>query len=385
MNMMDYLVWRGDLSFSQDELNEVDALIFSWLSYFEFEKIDGKKFSVIGSSLGKIADYAKLNPKESYESTMVASQSAIFLFNAVSKTERFRNIIVSDFKNVFDRDRVIQFAAITFCIDETHSVVAFRGTDTTAVGWKEDCMLSYSDEIPGHSEALAFFERQDSNRKYTIAGHSKGGNLALYTLLKTSDCKVSCIENLYNFDGPGFLRNLKSTERYEKIKNRIHTFIPETSIVGMLLEHETNYTVIKSIHSGISQHNGMFWQVLGNKFETKNNTDLPSRALDESFREFLNSPDFQAKDKKFFVETIFKVLDQCAINDFRDLNDDKFNSIVNISRGILSSLVNAEKSQQEILKRALKIFLDSVKKGSLSVFDSEIKPALSSRMNIRQE
>ena len=110
---------------------------------------------------GFIAEYAKLKPKESYENSMTANQSAMFLLDAVSKTERFKNITVTDFKDIFDRDRVIQFAAITFSIDENHSVVSFRGTDTSAIGWKEDCMLSYSDEIPGQTEALSYFEKQN--------------------------------------------------------------------------------------------------------------------------------------------------------------------------------------------------------------------------------
>lgn len=381
MNMIDYLEWRGDLTFSQDRLNEIDALIFSWLSYFEFENLNGHRFSVVGTPLGKIAEYAKLKPKASYENTMIASQSAMFLLDAASKTERFRNIKITDFENIFDRDRVIQFAAVTFSIDEIHSVVAFRGTDTTTVGWKEDCMLSYSDEIPGQTEALSYFERQDMGIKYTITGHSKGGNLALYTFLKTSKDKISSIEALYNFDGPGFLQKLQQTERYADIKKRIHTFIPETSIVGMLLEHEKDYTVIKSDHSLISQHNGMFWQIKGKKFETKTGTDFSSRALDESFRSFLNDPDFQAKDKEFFVETIFKVLDQCGLKDFRDLNDDKLNSMMNISKGIFTSLVNADRKQQEILRRAMKIFFNSLKKGSMTVLDAEIRPAISAKVN----
>ena len=95
--MIDYLAWRGDLTFSQDRLNEIDA---------------------------------------------------------------------TDFKDILDRDRVIQFAAITFSIDENHSVVSFRGTDTSAIGWKEDCMLSYSDEIPGQTEALSYFENQNLRKKY---------------------------------------------------------------------------------------------------------------------------------------------------------------------------------------------------------------------------
>ena len=38
-NVLAYLEWRGDLSFSQSGFNEVDNLILSLLSYFDFKEM----------------------------------------------------------------------------------------------------------------------------------------------------------------------------------------------------------------------------------------------------------------------------------------------------------------------------------------------------------
>ena len=35
-NVLDYIRWRGDLSFAQDPLNAVDAVIFSNLVYIRY-------------------------------------------------------------------------------------------------------------------------------------------------------------------------------------------------------------------------------------------------------------------------------------------------------------------------------------------------------------
>ena len=51
-NILDYIDWRGDISFETDGFNEVDNLIFSVLSYLEFDNIvpKGIEYSISLSS-----------------------------------------------------------------------------------------------------------------------------------------------------------------------------------------------------------------------------------------------------------------------------------------------------------------------------------------------
>ena len=39
-NILEYIKWRGDLSFKQDEINEIDIIIFARVSYLPFKSIN---------------------------------------------------------------------------------------------------------------------------------------------------------------------------------------------------------------------------------------------------------------------------------------------------------------------------------------------------------
>ena len=53
---------------------------------------------------------------------------------------------------------------------------------------------------------------------------------------------------------------------YTKMIKKVHTYIPQTSRIGRLLNHKEETTIIKSTQMGIMQHDLYSWQVLGDKF-----------------------------------------------------------------------------------------------------------------------
>ncbi|MCQ2198134.1 MAG: DUF2974 domain-containing protein [Paludibacteraceae bacterium] len=370
MNAIDYLTWRGDLEFSRDKVNEVDAMIFSWLSYYEFEKFQKAGVEFLGCSLKEIADihknsidiesvdWVEIDAEVNLDNTIIARFTAPYLLYKASQTKRFDDVKVLDFKEVFDECRVVQFAAVTFEINSGIRVVAFRGTDSSIVGWKEDCMLSYLDEIPGQSEAVKYINDIDPDRKYYIVGHSKGGNEALYSFLMMDEDKVQNILGVYNFEGPGFLKKLQEGQRYINNRNLIHSFVPAAAVVGMLLEHGDDHVVVKSKSMGLLQHNAMFWQVLGTRFETEPST-LSSRTVDETFSNFLNSDKFTMEDKRFMVDTLFSALQNAGVKKFADIVEKKWFYGPRIAK----SFFKYSTEQRAIMRKAASLLWQSVREG----------------------
>lgn len=327
-NIYDYLKWRGDLSFKQDSFNEVDALIFSWLSYYEFEKLDysaieGKELTSIAKTHESV--FEQLEKKDETKG-VIASSAAKSLLAFLIETPRFKDVKVTSFKSLYDTKESIQFAAVSFQILDGVEVVAFRGTDTSVAGWKEDCKLSFNEALPAQELALEFLNaRYSKAERIYVAGHSKGGNLSIYAAMKGDRDGKEKIEAIYNFDGPGFCFDIKKTPNYDALYKKVNSFLPQESIVGMLLEHVENYNVIKSSSYGILQHLPIYWNVMGKNLVTMEKQAKSSEMIDTIFSTWLNNISFE--ERKEFVDAIFNVLEKAGIEYFTDFTSDSFTKI----------------------------------------------------------
>lgn len=356
MNMLAYLEWRGDLSFESDPLNEVDALIFSLISYYKYEQFSTVVGKVAGYTLAEYVQlhndnssvFGDINMEIDVEKDIFPAKTAPFVLCKAVKTKRFAGVRVVNFRNVFDEDRVVQFAAMTFDLGNGDSVVAYRGTDSTIVGWKEDCMLSYLPEIPGQTEAVGYFNETEPGKRYYIVGHSKGANEALYAYLKMNEDRLNDVVAVYNFDGPGFLENNQDTPRYQKTKDKIHTFVPSHSIVGMLLEHEKEYVAVKSQGYGFKQHNPLFWEVKGAGLVTEFNNEWVREVADLTFADFLK--EMSLEDRKFVTETVFAIVNNCGVKSFSEL----YKNPIKNTRIIMASYSKLPDDQKEKLVKASK-------------------------------
>lgn len=356
MNMLDYLEWRGDLPFDRDPLNEVDALILSLISYYEFEQFYKVLTDVRGFTLAEYVElhdnntcvFGEIDRNINIEDDIMPRKTAPYVLSLAVKTERYAGIRVVDFRDVFDEERVVQFAAVTFELSDGNRVVAYRGTDSSIIGWKEDCMLSYMKEIPGQTEAVAYMNSQPIGKKCYIVGHSKGGNEALYAFLKTEPSHLDDIIGVYNFDGPGFLEKIQDTERYEATKDKVRTFVPSSSIVGMLLEHERNYIAVKSQSYGFKQHNPLFWKVKRNSLEKEDESTWVRDVAEHTFADFLK--EMSLEDRRVVTENVFSIVSSCGAKSFAELNE---HPIAN-TKIIVASFSKLPEDQKTILIQASK-------------------------------
>ena len=231
-NIVDYIKWRGDLSFEADPINEIDNLILSRISYLPFKEIkfnNKEKFKILANRFLELK-------KEDFHQI-----DDISLIEELAKSNRYKDLIFSDYYEKIDEEEEKQFAAITVWLPNNELFVSYRGTDATIVGWKEDFNMSFMINVPSQLEGVKYLEaisKKYFRKKLRIGGHSKGGNVAVYSSIFCNKKTKSRIIDVTNADGPGFDKSIIQTKEYKEILDRIHTFIPQTSIIGRLLEHE---------------------------------------------------------------------------------------------------------------------------------------------------
>lgn len=284
-DMFDYLEWRGDLSFKKIGPNPVDMLIFSTLSYINFDGIvsdDPNKIMPLREAGGL---FLALPDKEK----KVRVKKDIELLEAAINTERFANVGVSFYRNVFTPEEEKQFAAMTYYPGDGTAVLTFRGTDRTLIGWKEDFNMTFQDTIPAQREALKYLEEYAVNRLESIrmSGHSKGGNIAVFAAAKADKEIQKRIIEIHNQDGPGFPESMMNDFGYLSIVPKIYSYVPESSIVGILLEHMEPHTIIKSKKIGPLQHDPYSWEVMRDDFIHKEHMSGGTRFVDQATKAWL--------------------------------------------------------------------------------------------------
>ncbi len=328
-NILDYIFWRGDIDFSRAEFNEVDALILCSLSYARF-------YGLITSDFKK-KDFVTLQEAESrfssspdfVERSQICShlsQETVGLLQTAAQSERFGNLLVGAHVDVLDTVAEEQFSATTFISDDW-AFIAFRGTDDTIVGWKEDFNLGVKDVVPAQRDALEYLENAAKNIKGTIyvGGHSKGGNLSLYAASHASYDVKKRIGAVFNNDGPGFKKDFFVSGDYRAIRDRVHSFVPELSVVGMLFDHDDRFVTVASDGKGIMQHDPFTWYVGPGCFEELPDTNSQSKFLGATINGWFN--ELSLDQKELFIETVFGILSHTDASTNSELSENWWNSV----------------------------------------------------------
>ena len=230
------------------------------------------------------------------------------LLQQAANSTRFGSVRLFRYVESFQEQQEQQFSATTFLLDNDTAYVAFRGTDNTLVGWKEDFNMSFQSEVPSQTAAAAYLQEFSalSIHHILVGGHSKGGNLAVFAAVKAPPVLQARIQAVYNNDGPGFCSDILHSVAYYQILHKVHTFVPEASIVGMLLEHEEDYQVIASTQHGFLQHDPYSWCVNGADWYYLPETSSTSQRLDVSLKHWIAS--MQPAERERMVDTIFHLL-----------------------------------------------------------------------------
>lgn len=320
-NMMDYINWRGDILFSERGFNEIDNIIFSELSYIEMDDIVPDIDSDEDISLADLAvRYSVLERKHGDDPNHRLDR----LLYAAAESERFRDVRVGSYIHRTDQDREMQFSAVTFFLNNyKYMYVAYRGTDMSLVGWKEDFNICYLDKIPAQDEAVEYLNRIAAKRKgnIIIGGHSKGGNLSVYAgAFCKNDIKdrIMCI---YSNDGPGFNSRITSSQEYLEILSKIQIFIAESSIIGLLMSNNGEMTIIEGTGSLIDQHDPFNWSVEGTEFVRADEKSHSSVLLDKAIRIWLDS--LTLEDREKFFNIVFDILESSGAETITEIQNNR--------------------------------------------------------------
>ncbi len=360
-SLYDYLNWRGDLSFVNVPFGEVDSLILSMLTYIDYtglvpETLASKKPPVL---LSITKEFLRAQNGAIPNMGLIIPKETVTLLARTAKTARFGLIRPFAYVNKICDESQKQFSAISFLLTNGDTFIAFRGTDDTLVGWKENLNMSFMHPVPAQIEAVEYLEyiAQNTTGNILLGGHSKGGNLAVYAAVKASKAVQERIAAVYSNDAPGFDAEFIGGEDYRAVRERIHTFVPQSSVVGMLLEHEESYTVVKSRSVGLLQHNGFSWEVMGGKFVKLDDVSEESKLIDRSIRDWLE--EMPSEERAAVIDAIYEAISATNAKTLTDLSQDKikivraWNSMDNDARNQVRRCINivfGKKKQQKELK-----------------------------------
>lgn len=305
--IFDYIKWRGDISFKAVEVGEVDSLIFSELCYLDMFSIATSQGETLAQAR---AVYFEQERDRIYRKCdKVLAKKTSKLLNMAAESVRFKDVVVRYYEENTSIEETMQFSATTYEIDSDNIFIAFRGTDYSLTGWKEDFTMCTLDVIPSQMKALEYTEKIAAlypNANIVIAGHSKGGNLAVYSAVNSSESVKTRISAVYNYDGPGFKESLLKTEKYLEISDRITTIIPRSSFIGMLFEHEEDFVIVNSKSVSFWQHDAFNWAVTGGSFVRLDEATKSIRFADKTMKGLINGLD--DKQKEQLVDAIFDVM-----------------------------------------------------------------------------
>ena len=358
-NILDYLSWRGDIPFSKSPMNEVDGMIFANLCYICFDCVM-EDITSESITIKEFHSLVKKNNAKMLNMLLVNMDYFDKLTSMCAKSARYKNVKISNYVSILEPDLEMQFAAATFELDDKSVVVAFRGTDDTVAGWKEDFNMGFLDVVPSQAKAIDYLNKvanEFSDRKLYLLGHSKGGNLAIYSAIRSPLKVNSRIVEIYNYDGPGFLGDILTDPTYLRLTKRINTMVPESSIIGMLLERCETTTIVKSnAMGGFFQHDGFSWEVLGTKFITQKNRNIDSELIDKTLKSYLKNS--TAEQRKKVADALSKIFEGYEAYTLTELTADK----IKVIKRIANSYDGLDKETKDFLTASMRlIFTEGIK------------------------
>ena len=320
-NLITYVQQYGAQTFEDKSLTDIDVLVLTEIAYLPFDEIVPKSFDVTEAislnQLGK--EFEKIKEKEHENNPFMITSERIELLEVVSKSQRYKDIKVFGFMNDIDDELTKQFAAVCYQWEEESRWIIFRGTDESLTGWKEDFMMTYSDLIPAQTDAIEYLRKQAElfSGSLNISGHSKGGNLSLYASAMQEETVQDRIKQIYCWDAPGVHRSILGTEGYQRVVSKAKRYIPQDSIVGLMLESQVPYHIIESQGSGISQHSALMWNIEEDHFVELTELSRNSQLTDQTFKQWTEV--VSDEDLKLFFDTFFDLIFEMGVETVNDV------------------------------------------------------------------
>ena len=348
-NMLDYIKEFGHVSFEERAFSEIDALVLTELEYLPLEKVvpsdeNGENFVTVK----EIAEYMQEHKQELFdENPMMITEERHEVSQVIADAPRFQSLKFFGVVSEWDKDTTKQFAAVTVEVEPSVRLVVFRGTDETLIGWKEDFLMTYSPLVAAQTDAKEYLAKQASlwDGDLMISGHSKGGNLAIYAAATQEEDVQLRIVDIFCFDSPGLYRSVLETKGYQNIVPLAMRYIPQDSLVGLMLESEVPYVIVKSNATGAMQHSAMTWEIEDGQFIKMEKLTKNSQLNDQTLKKWTES--VSDEELELFWNVFFELLFSVGIDTVNDL----YGQFMHYVQEFLKAAGDMDEEKRELLTR----------------------------------
>lgn len=350
--VLDYIREYGMYTFQEKPMTEVDSLALCQLAYLKFDgMVPGAgedKPPVTLKSLKSHPDYEKLFADVRYEEVNRA------LLEGMLAGKRFWDLRLGSYVNEVEKRSETQFSAVVYTLDDGSVYVAYRGTDETIVGWKEDFNMAFLSPVPGQEYSVEYLNAVAGKVRgpLYLGGHSKGGNLAMYSAMNCAPEIRERILKIFSLDGPGFRPEVLEACHYERIADRVVKILPQSSLIGMLFASDTHYQVVESRTFGLMQHDPYSWLVEGDRLKAVSDIRAFRKKMDGTLNEWILS--LSEEQLRIFVDTLFQVVSASKADNLIDMTAEWKRSM----NGIIMALKGIDKETAEVLKAVVKALFD---------------------------
>ena len=315
-NIQAHVRENGTQTLKERSFDTLDSLALTQLAYMPMEGLmqSGKTTTV--EMLWHFISLAYLDAFPTFY-----QRKCYFFLQSCAARKRYANLRILDYQNDVDPDQETQFSACTFALPGGARYIAFRGTDLSITGWKEDFNMSFM-TVPAQIKAVEYLNRAANafHGKLYLGGHSKGGNLALYAASHTPADIRKRIKQVYSFDGPGVDKDTLDSPAYQAMHSRVQSYIPQSSVIGMLLCYHPDYMVVRSGAVGLMQHDVFTWEIEDGEFKQLQEMNLSTRVSSEAFNLWLDQ--HTGEERRFMVDVIFKIVSGIGADDVSPLLED---------------------------------------------------------------
>lgn len=336
-------------TFAEKPFGVVDSTVLSQMTYMNLKNIVpgiGDKKPVTIAQLYRAEMFG-----EYFEDILFPKQNRQLL-NAACASPRFRDIKINYYIESTDEEAEKQFAAMTFFLPTGEIYVAYRGTDTTINGWKEDFNMFFLDTIPGQLSAARYLKwvSAHTEQKMYVGGHSKGGNLAMYSASFVNSEIQDRIIAVFNHDGPGLTKGAMAKPEFSDMTAKMNITLPRSSIIGLIFCHG-NYTVVESKRIGIMQHDLFSWELTGDSFVYNKEVKPGGNKIVDSVYDLMET--LSGEDRELFIDTVFEIINSAGASNFSE-----FPSMALKSRDkILRTMKNLDPATAEVMKTVITDFI----------------------------
>lgn len=313
----DYLKYYGNKDLKELTWNTQDNLFCSILAYLAVESFIEEK------NINDFFEYVRYHEEKIIRD--YTARNSFEILKKALKCKRYEKLKISNCKSI--KDDLTMFGVITLKI-ENITVVSFKGSDKSAIAWKENLRLGYL--YPTYTQKLAIDYFKDiSGEKIYVNGHSKGGNLAMICAMECRNEIFEKIVSIDNFDGPGLRLNEFNSEKYNRIISKLKNYLPTNSYVGSMM-YNKNYNFIKTNTIGISIHYPFNWSLFGTEFIEGKESSFSNKINN------ITTVGFKKLNEEMYKDTMETILKELPTDEkgYLTINIKEIKRIINNVKGI---------------------------------------------------